>query len=538
MIVLIGFMGAGKTTVGHILAERLGLPFVDSDLVIERRTGRAVAELIANQGEPTFRELERQTILELLNGPEAVLALGGGALEDPRTRAFLASSRVVYLEVSYAEAIDRVRHDTFRPLLHRPNLEALYTARLASYESSATITVATDGRRAEAVARDVLEELTRPRHVPRGTTSVLVTPMGGSYNVHIGLDIHDRIAQLLPDLPQARQGFLIAAEDDAAVAETVAAGLRTRGLETTLFPVADGERSKSLRTVDALASGLAQHAAHRKDIVVAVGGEAVCDLAGFVAAIFNRGMPLALVPTTLAAQADSAIGGKNGIHLAQGRNLLGTIHQPLAVISDTRLAVNNADRGFRSGLAEVAKHALITHSPLLDVLTRSMNEIAAGDAQLIREVTVLSVRTKADIVSRDERELGDRLFLNYGHTFGHAIEHVARHDEDDQGASVAIGMMAAAYLAFRQGRIDAALVVRHRALLTGLGLPTSGRYDLAAMQEAWLRDKKYQDGARFVVLNGMGEPVSGVTADDATLSAVLDDLAAQPEGAVSGSPNR
>jgi 3-dehydroquinate synthase/shikimate kinase/3-dehydroquinate synthase len=445
---------------------------------------------------------------------------------------------VVYLEVTYAEALDRVRHDTFRPLLRRPNLESLYAARLAGYTSSATITVATDGRRAEAVAHDVLEELSRPRHTVPGTSTVLVTSMGGSYNVHIGLDIHDQVAQLLPDLPRARQVFLIAAEEDVAVAETVAAGLRTKGLTTRLLRVADSERSKSLRSVDELASGLAEHAAHKNDVVVAVGGEALCDLAGFVAATYNRGMPLALVPTTLAAQADSAIGGKNAIHLAQGRNLLGTIHQPVAVISDTRLAVDNADRGFRAGLAEIAKHSLITQSPLLDVLTRSLPEIGAGDADVVRDVTVRSVRAKADIVSRDERELGDRLFLNYGHTFGHAIEQIAHYDDDDQGAGVAIGMMAAAYLALRQGRIEPALVARHRELLAGLGLPTSGRYDLAAMHEAWLHDKKYQDGVRFVVLNGLGEPVSGVTADDATLSAVLDDLTTQPESAVSGLPGR
>jgi shikimate kinase / 3-dehydroquinate synthase len=527
VIVLIGFMGAGKTTVGHILAERLGLPFVDSDLVLERRTGRAVAELIANLGEPTFRDMERQTIVELLNGPEAVLALGGGALEDPRSRTALSSSRVVYLEVGYAEAIDRVRHDTFRPLLHRPNLEALYTARLGSYKSAATITVVTNGRRAETVAQDVLQELTRPRHVPGGTDTVLVTSTGGSYNVHVGLDIHDRAAQLLPDLPNARQAFLAAGEQDVAVAETVARGLRARGLATTLLPIADTERAKSLHTVDSLAAELAEHAAHKKDLLVAIGSEPVCDIAGFLAATYNRGMPLALVPTTLVAQADSAIGGKNAVHLAQGRNLLGTIHQPVAVVCDTRLALRDLDRGFRAGLAEIAKHALIGHSPLLGLLTRSAREVAAGDAALIREITALSVRTKADIVSRDERELGDRLFLNYGHTFGHAIEHITGYDGDDQGASVSIGMMAAAHLACRQERIDEALVATHHALLTGLGLPTAGRYELAAMHRAWLHDKKYQDGVRFVLLDGLGEPVSGVTADDATLSAVLDDLAAQ-----------
>src|SRR5439155_25475807 len=138
-----------------------------------------------------------------------------------------------------------------------------------------------------------------------------VTSTGGSYNVHVGLDIHDRAAELLPELPNARQAFLVTGEQDTTVAGTVARGLHARGLDTTLLTVDDAERAKSLGTVDSLAAELAEHTAHKKDLVVAIGGEPVCDIAGFLAATYNRGMPLALVPTTLVAQADSAIGGKN-----------------------------------------------------------------------------------------------------------------------------------------------------------------------------------------------------------------------------------
>ena len=161
MIVLVGFMGAGKTTVGHLLAERLGLPFTDSDLVIEQRSGRSVRQIFAADGEPAFRELERRVVADLIDGPEAVLALGGGAAEHPDTVLRLNSAQVIYLQVSYDEAMLRVAGDEYRPMLHRPGLEALYRRRLRAYEKVATLTVATDGRRPEAVSRDVLARLPR-----------------------------------------------------------------------------------------------------------------------------------------------------------------------------------------------------------------------------------------------------------------------------------------------------------------------------------------------------------------------------------------
>jgi shikimate kinase/3-dehydroquinate synthase len=159
VIVLVGFMGAGKTTVGHLLSERLGLPFVDSDLVIEQRAGRSVPQIFAEDGEPAFRELEREVIADLIDGPEAVLALGGGAAEHPETKVRLKSARVVYLQVGYAEAMGRVAGDEYRPLLRRPDLDALYQHRLDVYAEVATLTVATDGRRPEAVSQDVLAQL-------------------------------------------------------------------------------------------------------------------------------------------------------------------------------------------------------------------------------------------------------------------------------------------------------------------------------------------------------------------------------------------
>jgi shikimate kinase/3-dehydroquinate synthase len=167
MIVLVGFMGAGKTTVGHILADRLGTAFVDSDVYLERQLGRTIADVFAVDGEQYFRELEHRAINELVRGPDAVLALGGGALGDARTRAILRNTTVVYLRVGYDEALSRVRQDRFRPMLQRADLDQVYAGRLAAYAEVAAVQVDTDGRRPDAVALDVLRELTRLPDPPR-----------------------------------------------------------------------------------------------------------------------------------------------------------------------------------------------------------------------------------------------------------------------------------------------------------------------------------------------------------------------------------
>ena len=177
VVVLVGFMGAGKTTVGHIMAERLGQPFVDSDVLIEQRLGRDIRDIFRTEGEPYFRQLEHVTVAGLVRGPDAVIALGGGALEDQRTRAVLRHARVVYLRVGYDEAMARVKSDEFRPMLHRPDLDEVYKRRLPVYEDLSVLTVDTDGRRPDVVAREVLAQLTRlPEALPVNRVAASLAP--------------------------------------------------------------------------------------------------------------------------------------------------------------------------------------------------------------------------------------------------------------------------------------------------------------------------------------------------------------------------
>ena len=175
--VLVGFMGAGKTTVGRIIAERLGQPFVDSDVLIEQRLGREIGDIFATEGEAYFRELEHATVADLVHGPEAIIALGGGAVEDRRTRAVLRNARVIYLRVSYDQAMSRIQGDRFRPLLSRPDLDDIYQRRLPIYEDVSVFTTDTDGRRPDAIAHEVLAELTRlPSLPPNGPLRLVYPP--------------------------------------------------------------------------------------------------------------------------------------------------------------------------------------------------------------------------------------------------------------------------------------------------------------------------------------------------------------------------
>ena len=196
VVVLVGFMGAGKTTVGHIMAERLGQPFVDSDVLIEQRQGRDIRDIFRTEGEPYFRQLEHVTVAGLIRGPDAVIALGGGAVEDQRTRAVLRHARVVYLRVGYDEAMARVKSDEFRPMLHRPDLDEVYKRRLPVYEDLSVLTVDTDGRHPDVVAREVLAQLTRlPEALPVNRVAASLAPQDtdsclrelGRLAPHIGL---------------------------------------------------------------------------------------------------------------------------------------------------------------------------------------------------------------------------------------------------------------------------------------------------------------------------------------------------------------
>ena len=321
------------------------------------------------------------------------------------------------------------------------------------------------------------------------------------------------------------RALIVEASEDARTAALIADQLAGAGIPAHRVALPDTQAAKTFRAVEQVADVLADHALHKDDLVVAVGGEAICDLAGFVAATFNRGMKLGLVPTTLVAQADSAVGGKNAINLGRGRNLVGTIHQPVVVISDIEVACDNAERGFQAGLAEIAKHALISPSDLLGHLTGALEPVikrrpgrgpAGHHAQ-----------------HRDQGRHRQPGRTGAGRPGGAELRpHLRPRDRADPrperrgpGRGGRAGPDGRRPPGLPPGPHPPAVVDQHRRLLTGLGLPVEGEFRLADMEQAWMRDKKYRHGVRFVVLNELGRPEGGVTADTATLDGALRDLA-------------
>ncbi|HVH52661.1 MAG TPA: 3-dehydroquinate synthase, partial [Actinomycetota bacterium] len=305
---------------------------------------------------------------------------------------------------------------------------------------------------------------------------VSVAVAGSSYDVVVGTSILEEAATCLPELEEVERGFVVADSTVAgAYLDGLAAGLEPLGLRVVHLSVPAGEEAKSLPTVVALHRQLATQEAHRDDVVIALGGGSVGDLAGFVAATYMRGVRFIQVPTTLTAQVDAAIGGKTGVNLPEGKNLVGAFHQPVAVLADVTTLASLPEREFRSGLGEVAKYGLVLEPSLLEFLDGRLDAVLARDPLVMEDVVARCVRAKARVVAADERDRGARLVLNYGHTMGHALERLEEFAGRSHGEAVAVGMTFAARLAEAIGTARPGLSARHARTLSPLGLEPDGR---------------------------------------------------------------
>ncbi|MDQ3209890.1 MAG: 3-dehydroquinate synthase [Actinomycetota bacterium] len=339
-----------------------------------------------------------------------------------------------------------------------------------------------------------------------------------SYDVVIGAGVLDDAGRHLPPLPGATRAFVVA---DRGVAdrwfERLSNALSERGLASVLLTVPTGEEAKTLAVYETLLHQLATQEAHRGDVVVALGGGAVGDLAGFVASTYMRGVPLVQVPTTLTAQGDAASGGKTAVNLPEGKNLVGTFSQPCVVLADVEPLATLDERDFRSGLAEVAKYGLTLDLELLESLESDPAPLLRRDPAALEALVARCVAAKARTVAADERDAGSRLFLNYGHTLGHALERLDAFAGRTHGEAIAIGMVFAARLAEARGLAVTGLAGRTARLLSSLGLEVDGPLPPAdEVLAAFRMDKKFHDGVRFVLLRDVGDPVvtDDVSADE------------------------
>jgi 3-dehydroquinate synthase len=351
---------------------------------------------------------------------------------------------------------------------------------------------------------------------------------GRPYDVCVGSGVISQIGDLIPHISGAASAFVIADRTvSSAWFEPVAKGLADAGMGAVHLSVPAGEEAKTLQVYEALLHQLATQEAHRDDLVVALGGGAVGDVAGFVASTYMRGVPFVQVPTTLLAQVDASIGGKTAVNLPEGKNLAGTFFQPRLVIADVGTLATLPQRDFRSGLAEVAKYALTLDGDLLELLERDPGAVVTRDPAALEWIVTRCVAAKAGTIAEDELDSGRRLILNYGHTIGHALERLEGFAGRTHGEAVAVGMMFAARLAEARGLTSTGLASRTARLLTSLGLEVDGSLpDPDAIVTACRLDKKYRNGVRFVLLEDVGQPVvvDGVTDDE--VRAVLQTMGA------------
>jgi 3-dehydroquinate synthase len=323
----------------------------------------------------------------------------------------------------------------------------------------------------------------------------------------------------------AAKALVVADENVLAHAEAAARALQAAGIAAVVATVAPGEVSKSLAVAARLYNALAELPADRKTPVVAVGGGVVGDLAGFAAATYNRGLPLVMVPTTLLAMVDSAVGGKVGVNHPRGKNLIGAFHQPAGVWIDTATLDTLPDREYRSGLAEVVKYGVILDANFFAWLEDNVDAVLVREPAAVRHVVERCCRLKADVVEQDEREeTGLRMVLNYGHTFAHAFETVGGYGAWLHGEAVAAGMVCASWLAERRGMAPADVTLRQVRLLQAFDLPTAPKpeWPADALIEVMRRDKKARAGRlRFILPTRIGAVEAVDDVDDADVRAAL-----------------
>ena len=507
-LTITGFMGTGKSTVGCILAERLGRRLVDMDERIEADFEKPIAQIFADDGEEVFRQAEARLCQTLARESDLVIATGGGTLVSEENRQALESGGpVVCLTAGVDTVLERVETFEDRPLLpgdreeKRSNIERLLLSRRDAY-GQIPLRVPTDGISPEIVAERVLDTLAGNNEIAEMTRITVPTPEG-HYHICIGEGVLAQAGRLLSNRAVAKGQAAIVTNADIAAhyADILSESLQKEGYTPVLCLVPEGEARKTLATVHSLYDQLVAAGLDRRSPIIGLGGGVIGDMAGFAAATYLRGAPFVQIPTSLLAMVDASVGGKTGVDLPQGKNLVGAFKQPVVVIIDPDVLAQLPAAEFRSGLAEIVKHGILGAPDLF----RQME--GKGPANLTQMIAD-AVRVKVDVVIEDPFERGRRATLNLGHTFGHAIEQVSgyrlRH-----GEAVAVGTVAAARMAVALNRCDAETAGRIESCLDRLGLPTTvSGLDLDEVHAMMFQDKKRSGKMlRFIIPQTIGDAV-------------------------------
>ena len=507
-IYITGFMGCGKSTIGKGIAERLKRTFIDMDEILVQRFGCSIAEYFQINGEDGFRQQETLLLKELALKDMLVVSTGGGIIENKINRNVMESSgTVLYLEASILECEKRIGEEGIksRPKWQDENLiKTLYAKREKLY-LEADIRVNTDSRSVNSIIEQAVNKI-----YPEDKFSVRLD--GIDCPVVCSFSPLDAVCSAI-------EGRKIAILTDRNVASVYLPEYRKLLPNALVIELEPGEGIKTLAESEKIYQLLLENHFNRDDYLLALGGGTVTDLGAFVAATFKRGMKFMLVSTTLLGCVDAAVGGKAAVNLGDSKNIVGSFTIPDLVVLDAG-AFATLDRKFISdGLIEAYKTGLIYNARIAALIENHYEEILDGDLPLLKVVAALSAQTKAKVVSNDFRESGLRAILNFGHTYGHAIEGFYKY-EISHGQSVALGMIIALYISMRRGMLDRERTKCICRTIRAISPDLPAFPDHATAMEIMSHDKKIRSGKLiFILLKAIGETV---IVDDVTAEEILD----------------
>ncbi|WP_309296081.1 3-dehydroquinate synthase [Nitrosomonas sp. PY1] len=538
-IILVGMMGAGKTTIGKALSVLLNKDFVDSDHEIQSRTGVKIPVIFEIEGEVGFRKRESEALVDLVKKRNMVLATGGGAILSQENRKALRKNGVViYLRASVNDLYRRTRYDKNRPLLQTKNLlerlNDLHAQRDVYYRETAHIIIDSGKQGVRFLIQKLIHKLIsldfqeiNRNHCQNNMQTITVdfatVSEKRSYPIYIGYGILDQVDLLLSHIPQMRVAIISNETVAPLYLGALTAALAKKKITVVPIILPDGEVHKNWQTLNVIFDALLKNHCERNTTVIALGGGVIGDLAGFAASTYLRGVPFIQIPTSLLAQVDSSVGGKTGINHTLGKNMIGAFYQPRMVLTDSATLNTLPDRELYAGLAEVIKYGLIRDPEFFDWLERNMRHLIARDPEILNQAIQRSCENKAEIVAADEKEKGVRALLNLGHTFGHAIENGMGYGVWFHGEAVAAGIVMAAELSLRMKLINDADVARIREIFLQAKLPViAPKMPPEKYLELMALDKKVESGkTRFILLNRIGEAVMRADISSTVLKEII-----------------
>ncbi|MEO0128895.1 MAG: 3-dehydroquinate synthase [candidate division WOR-3 bacterium] len=438
-IILTGFMGSGKDTIGRLLASRLNMGFISTDQMIEFAEQKPIKGIFEERGEVYFRKKEKWVIEKIKGLKNVVIATGGGMVIDMKSRKELQKmGTVVQLSTNIENLKKRIISNGERPLIRNVfDIDKLYREREGIYDF-AEIKIDNSDKKPETVVNEIIEKLNLEKTQSyKEKAEIRIKTKLKTYPVIIGYNITER-------LPIFNNKVVIITNPlvGALYMNEIINNLRKGNNEIDYFIIPDGEEFKNFEVVKKIYEFLFQNNFQRKNFILSLGGGVITDIAGFVASTFKRGCRIIHIPTTLLCQVDAAIGGKTGINTDYGKNMVGTFYQPELVLCDLKKLLTLSDKEFFNGIAEVIKYSVIHSKRLFNILQRKKEQVKNRNLQILFEIMKMCVSIKGAIINQDEtEEKGIREILNFGHTVGHIIETVTNYNIYSHGEAISMGMV-------------------------------------------------------------------------------------------------